>query len=387
MVRIGLVFNTGLAYCRGVLRGIRQYAQSRPDWVLLPVAAEPKAVRSLGGLGLAGAIAQVYSPALADALEALGRPYVNVSGVLTEPGAPWVFSDDEAVGRAAAEHLLDRGLRHFGYFGHRKRGYSVRREAGFRRAVEGPGRSLDCYLERDSPRFDPIEFLWALDEGVQRWLRSLPKPAGVFASNDIWGVQLAEVCRQADLRVPEDVALVGVDNDDLLCEMARPPLSSVVTAAGRIGQEAAAVLDRMLKGAAPPRRPLLVPPVGVVARQSSDVLTMEDPEVVAAVRFIRERAHEPISVGDVARRGTISRRSLERRFRAALDRGVGEEIRRAHLERARGLLANTALPMSVVAKQSGFSDQRQLSVLFRRESGQTPTEYRRLRGVSRLGTP
>jgi LacI family transcriptional regulator len=224
-------------------------------------------------------------------------------------------------------------------------------------------------------------YLWALDVAVQRWVQRLPKPVGIFASTDIWGVQLAEVCRQTGLRVPEDVALVGVDNDDLLCEVARPSLSSIALPTERIGFEAAALLDRILARERPSLRPRLLPPIGVVARQSSDVLALDDPEVAAAVRFIREHSHTSIGVKDVLRAVTISRRSLERRFQAALDRTVWEEIRRAHLERAKSLLAGTAMPMWAVAEQAGFSDPRQLSVVFRQETGLTPTAYRgRVRG-------
>jgi LacI family transcriptional regulator len=380
-IRIGLVFSHGLAYCRGALRGVKQYARAKQDWTLLLVAPEPRAVRSLGRLDVAGLIVHVYTAACAAAVAALGRPFVSVSGVLPDLAGPRIGPDDDAVGRLAAEHLLDRGLRNFAFVGHDNRGYAIRREAGFRRALAARGHAPHGYLERDSVQFNPMGYLWALDVAVQRWVQRLPKPVGIFASTDIWGVQLAEVCRQTGLRVPEDVALVGVDNDDLLCEVARPSLSSIALPTERIGFEAAALLDRILARERPSLRPRLLPPIGVVARQSSDVLALDDPEVAAAVRFIREHSHTSIGVKDVLRAVTISRRSLERRFQAALDRTVWEEIRRAHLERAKSLLAGTAMPMWAVAEQAGFSDPRQLSVVFRQETGLTPTAYRgRVRG-------
>jgi LacI family transcriptional regulator len=376
-VRIGLVISHALAYSRGALRGVRQFARARPDWILLPVAPEPRAVRTLARLDVVGLVVHAYTPALAAAVLALGRPLVNVSAVLPDPWAPRVGPDAAAAGRLAAEHLLDRGLRHFAVVGHPNRGYAVRREAGFRAAVAARGHAAHCHYERTAVPFHPMGYLWALDPAVRRWVRGLPKPVGIFTSNDIWGVQLAEVCRQLGLRVPEDVALVGVDNDDLLCELARPPLSSVALPAERIGHTAAALLERLLRGGRPPRAPLLLPPVGVVARQSSDVLALGDREVAAAVRFIRERSYAPLGMEDVLRAVTVSRRSLERRFRAALGRSVWEEVRRAHLERAKGLLAGTELPMKAVADQAGFSDPRQLSVVFRQETGLTPTAFRR----------
>jgi LacI family transcriptional regulator len=381
MIRIGLVLSQSLAYARGILRGVKQYARSKSNWVLLTVPPEPRAVRPLGRLGIAGVIAHAYDPACAAAVTALDRPHVHVSSTLPGLSAPRICPDNDAVGRLVAEHLLERGLRHFAFVGHHYREFSVGREAGFRRILARHGHVPHCHFEPLAAIFNPMGYRWALDPFVQRWVQELPKPVGIFASNDIWGVQLTEVCRQTGLRVPDDVAIVGVDNDDLLCELARPSLSSVDLPTERIGYEAAALLDRLLRRGKPLPHTRLLPPIGVVARQSSDVLAVEDPEVAAAVRFIRERSHAPTGVKDVLRAVSISRRSLERRFQAALDRTVWEEIRRSHLERAKALLAGTALPMAAVAEQSGFSDPRQLSVVFRQETGLTPTAYRgRFRG-------
>jgi LacI family transcriptional regulator len=199
----------------------------------------------------------------------------------------------------------------------------------------------------------------------------------VSAFYDMWGLQLAEVCRDVGLRVPADVAIVGIGNDDLLCEMSRPSLSSVAVPAEQIGHEAAALLERLMAGSAPPERPIMLPPLGVVTRQSSDILAIGDPDVAAAVRFIRQRGHLPTRVGDVLREVPVSRRSLERKFRQILNRGVSEEIRRVHVDRARALLSGTDLPMSALADHAGFSNATHLSVVFRQETGMTPTSYRR----------
>ena len=375
--RIGLVFSYGLDYCRDILRGVKAFAETRPGWVFTPIAPEPRAVRSLRALDHHGLIAHVYSRELADALAESGKPVVNVSGVLPELDLPRVGVDHVAVGRLAAEHLLDRGFRRFGFVGYAGHAFSVGREEGFRLTVEAAGCVVATYHQREASRRDPTG-LWGWDGALRRWLEGLPRPVGVFASHDMQGVQLSEACRQAGLSVPEDVALVGVDNDDLLCELARPSLSSVALPAERIGFEAAQLLDRLIetggKGAA---RPVLLPPLGVVARRSSDVLAIDDPEIAAAARFIREKSNAPIQVIDVLAAVPVSRRSLERRFRAAMGRGVWEEIRRAHMERGKALLAGTELAMPEVARLAGFSDARQLSVVFRQETGLTPTEFRR----------
>jgi len=176
--------------------------------------------------------------------------------------------------------------------------------------------------------------------------------------------------------VPEDVAVVGVDNDDLLCELARPSLSSVIVPAERVGYEAAALLDRLLAGNKPPRDPLLIPPPGVVSRKSSDVLAIDDPVVAQAVRFLRDSAHLPLRVSDVLRAVPVSRRALERRFQAVLGRGLAKEIRRLHVNQAKQLLANSELPMQTIAERCGFSSQYHFSRTFRKAVGTTPTAYR-----------
>jgi LacI family transcriptional regulator len=377
MIRIGLVFTYNLHYCRGILRGIKRYAEGRPQWTLLLLGPERQALDELRAFRPHGVIAFVFTYALRNALVRLRKPLVNVGGVLPSLDVPRVGVDNVGGGRLAAEHLLERGLRHFAFLGHARHAYSLDREAGFRQALEAAGYGVACHHERGS--FDPMGDLGRLsrDRQLYRWLSSLPKPVGVFACSDTWGIQLAEACLQTGLRVPEEVAIVGALNDDLLCELARPPLTSVVVPTEHIGYEAAALLDRLLAGDKPPQRPLLFPPVGVVTRQSSDVLAIEDPAVAAAVRFIREHGHQPIQVGDVLKAVPVSRRSLERRFQKVFKRTLWEEIRRVHLERAKNLLANSALPMADVAERAGLQSAKQLSVVFREETGLTPTAYRR----------
>jgi LacI family transcriptional regulator len=374
-LRIGLVFSYSLAHCRGIVRGVGDYARAKRDWLFTPIPPEAGGLKLLREAKPDGVIAHVYNETLAEALLVLRKPLVNVCGVLPDLAVPRVGLDDVVIGRLAADHLLDRGLRHFAFVGQPHQGYSRRREAGFRRRVAAAGFRLSRYHE---PRtaFDPRGRLWALDEAVRRWVGSLPRPVGVFTCNDVWGVQISEVCRQAKLNVPEDVAIVGVDNDDLLCELARPPLSSVAIPSEQVGYRAAVMLDGLLRGKPAPRRPVLLPPRGVVARQSSDVLAIDDPDVAAAVRFIRAEAGRPLATADVVDAVTVCRRTLERRFRRALARGIWDEIRRVQLDLAKRLLCDTDLPMSTVAQSSGLSDGKHLSVVFRQELNVTPTGYR-----------
>lgn len=380
-IRIGLVFSHTLAYCRGVLRGIKWYAEAAPHWTFLPVSPEPHSLRTLHAFRPAGVIAHIFSEELARSLARLRAPVVNVCGVLPEAPLPRIGVDDRRCGVLAAEHLLACGLRHFGFVGHRDHGYSLRREAGFREGIERAGAKVANYYESRPRPFDPMGRLWAQDRAIQHWVRDLPKPVGIFAPNDIWGVQLTEICLRAGLQVPEDVAIVGVDDDDLLCEFARPSLTSIALPTQRIGYEAAVQLGRLIRGARPRTRPLLLPPLGVIARRSTDILAVDDTEVASALRFIRQQGHRPLRVKELLRQVPASRRSLERRFRRVLGRSILEEIRRVHVERARQLLTQTDLPLHCVALRSGFSDAKRFATVFRQVTGLSPRAYRRQSGI------
>jgi LacI family transcriptional regulator len=377
VVRIGLAISHSLAFYRDILRGVKSFAGERPDWIFTPIAPERRAIELARPLGCDAYLAHVFSRPIAEALMALRRPLVNVSGVLPDLPIPRVSVDHAEVGRQAARHLLERGVREFGFVGYPDHEFSVERERGLREVAQEAGCRVSAFHERTRGVHEPTG-LWLWDRPLLRWLASLPRPAGVLASHDTQGAQVSEYCRQLGFRVPDDVAIVGVDDDDLLCELARPSLSSVSLPGRRIGYEAAMLLDRWLRDGSPPKDSVVVlPPAGVVVRQSSDLLAIPDPEVGEAVRFIREHAHRPIRVPDVLRAVPIARRALERRFRKWLDRSISEEICRAHMERSRELLVGTDQTIAAVARLAGFHDGRQLSIVFRRETGMTPSAFRR----------
>lgn len=383
LTQIGLAVNHSSAYYRGVLRGIAHYAETRPQWLLISIVPEQQSLQSLSRFRPAGVIASLHMQSLVRAFSSWRRPVVNISAVLPGLRFPRVGVDNDHVGRLAAAHFLERGLRHFGFVGPSDHLYSADRHAAYCQVLREAGHAVACHFTPANLPFDPLGRRWDLDRDVYRWLRALPRPMGLFAPTDDWGIQVAEACRHVGLRVPEDAALLGVDDDDLACELMRPRLSSVIVPAERIGYEAAALLDRLLAREAPPAKPVLIPPTGVATRRSTEILAIEDEDVVSAVRFIREHAHLPLRVPDVLRQVSVGRRTLERDFHKALGWGVGEEIRRAHLERAKRLLARTELPMKAVAEQAGFSDFRHMAVVFRRGEGQAPTAYRRqMRGVA-----
>jgi LacI family transcriptional regulator len=375
-VRIGLVISHSLDFYRDILRGIKTFAIERPQWVFTPIAPETRAIDLFRPMRCDGYLAHIFTRSLARALLAHRKPVVNVAGVLSQLPIPRVVVDHVEVGRLAARHLLERGVSRFGFVGYPRHDFSVQREQGFREVVEGAGLSVTAFHERALRIQDPTG-LWRWNQPLVDWLQSLPKPIGVLASNDVQGAQVSEYCRQLRFAVPDDVAIVGVDDDDLLCELSRPSLSSVALPGERIGYEAARLLDGWLQTSRPPCPAVILPPAGVIVRQSSDLMAVADEYVSAAVRFIDENRHRNIRVDDVLRHVSIARRALERRFRKWLQRSISDEIRRVHLEHSQRLLLTTDLSIAAVAEMSGYCDGRQLSIHFRRATGTTPSDFRR----------
>ena len=292
---------------------------------------------------------------------------------------PAVLADEEAAGRVAAEHLLARGFRRFGGFGYWENAWAVRRAGAFRAAVKARGGTYAAFQHRsvafDTDRPKPVR--GPHQPLIEHWLDALPKPVGILAACDRWGGILLGTCRRLGLRVPEDVAVVGVDNDQAACDLAYPPLSSVALPWERIGQEAGWRLVEQLEGAAPEPSDLRLAPVGTVTRQSSDTFAIDDPEVTQTLAVIAAHADRPLSVADILRQVPATQHTLERKFRRLLGRRMLDEVRRVHVDRARRLLATTELPMSEVASRSGFAGASKLSLDVNRETGVTPTAYRR----------
>jgi LacI family transcriptional regulator len=304
----------------------------------------------------------------------MGIPVVDVLGMVPEAKLPLVHLDDAAVARMAAKQLLELNLRHFGFCGIAGANWSDRRGEAFAAAVGDAG--CGCAFFRMHGGV-PEHYSWEREQDeLAAWLRELPKPAGVMVCSDQRGEHVIEACRRGDVAVPDEVAVIGVDNDTILCELCDPPLSSVDTALDRVGYAAAELLDDLMAGGKPPAESVLFPPHGLVVRASSDALSVSDTDVVTALRFIREHACEPIGVDEVVKHVTLSRSTLQRRFRLLLGRSVHDEILRMRLLRARELLIETDLPLTQIAERAGFQHSEYLSVVFKQRLGQTPGKYR-----------
>jgi LacI family transcriptional regulator len=292
-------------------------------------------------------------------------------------GTPFIDTNGVRIGRMAAEHLLDRGFRHFAFSGFDDLHWSRNRCENFSKRIAQSGFKAHIYKQ---PR-SRASRLWENEQAIMvDWLKSLPKPIGLMACNDDRARHVSGACKVAGLHVPEQVAIVGVDNDELVCELSDPPLSSVALNVERAGYEAAELLDKLMARRRTAHKDIIVEPTYVVTRQSTDIMAIEDSEVVKALRFIRQHANEPIQVGDVLKAVTLSRRALQKRFRSILSRSVHDEIRRVRNEQVAIMLTETNLSISKIAKDFGYAGIEKLSRYFQRDKELTPLQYRKRYG-------
>ncbi|HEX3358211.1 MAG TPA: substrate-binding domain-containing protein [Tepidisphaeraceae bacterium] len=372
------------SYGRAVLRGVMRYANLQRRWELhedIWRAAESRQYfPRCDGAILAGATTDVFNR-----VRRKCPHIIFCSGSANPDRSPVIALDDEAAGEMAAQHLLDRRLEHFGFYGTSPIVQNVanKRFAGFRKALAQHGHKCQA-----SPVHWPEGLTWmthAHRPQLIKWLHALPKPIGIFTADDAVAHDLAASCLDAGIGVPEHVAIVGVNNDDLLCESAWPPLSSVEADYSRMGYLAARMLDQILSGKSISKkdRYILLAPLGVVQRQSTDVLALNDVDVAEAIRYIREHACDPCGVPDVLRHVPVGRRWLERQFQRTLGRTPHDEIIRVRIDAARRLLNQPEISLDEIAARCGFSAYQNFIRTFRNVTSITPAAYRRtaLQGV------
>jgi LacI family transcriptional regulator len=381
--RIAVLVESTRAYGRGLLAGIASYVRQHESWTIYwqERSLRDPPPRWLRGWDGHGVIARIATHELARALRSLQLPTVDLYGWLPNGDWPCVRTDNARVARLAADHLLERGFRHIAYCGFKGVNYSEERLPLFQQCTSDAG--LRCHVYQYT-RFPPSADLAAREQqgvlyrnDLACWLAGLPKPVGILACNDICGQQVLSACRELGLPVPDQVAVLGVDNDDVLCNLSDPPLSSVDPSSTRIGFEAAAKLSRMLSGRAAPRRTVLVEPRGIVTRRSTDVLAIEDAEIADVVRLIRARACTGLTVAELLESCSLSASSLERRFTRLLGRSPKAEIVRVRLQHVVELLAEPDLSLAAIAAQSGFNHPEYLSAVFKKNFGMSPGQYRR----------
>jgi len=387
--RIAVLVETSHASAREALRGMLAYIrESGVHWQLThePRRLEngpPEWLRRWRGDGI---IARSHCPKSMAAIVQVGVPAVELLAVARHPTVPMVLCDDVAVSRLAVEHLIACGLPSFAFVGAKDLFWSDRRLKGFRAALDAAGHDYSVFEFPEHqrlpvPRADRVRQLGA-------WLRDLRHPVGVMAANDNYAALTATACHVAGIEVPHDVAITGVDNDEVFCELAAPPITSVAADHYTVGYEAAKLLASMMdgRGPSPPGAAsgrkaadwvaIEVPPRGIVERRSTEFQAARDPDVAAAVQLIRERYQSPLTVGEVAERLAVSRSTLVRRFSAVLGHGFHDELVTARLREAKRLLADTDLPLEDVAANCGFGLPQQMNRVFRSRLGVSPAAYR-----------
>lgn len=367
---VALLIETSNAYARGLLAGIMAYVRQHTPWsIYLPELGRGDVPPTWRGDGI---IARIESPAIARRLGRTRLPVVDVSAGRHIKSVPWVETDDAAIAKVAADHLLERGFRHLAYCGESRFNWSRWRSEHFSKLARAAGVSVDVY---ESSGTDP----WTKEHnGLLAWVKKLPKPAGIMACYDIKAQQLLDVCRENGVTVPEEIAVIGVDNDPLLCGLTTPPLTSVIPNTHRTGYEAAHLLDRMMGGEKIAAKGHLIPPIGIETRQSTDVLALADREIAAAVRFIREHACDGATISDLLRVVPLSRRVMESRYRKSTGRTPHQDLVRFRIERVKQLLAETDHSLERIATLAGFDHPEYMSVAFKRETGTTPGKFRLL---------
>jgi LacI family transcriptional regulator len=378
--RVVILIDTATGWGRGLVRGIAAYARQKGWHVWIEPHGQSERMRPPLNWTGEGVIARVSNTAMARRLARLKVPIVNVSAIeLKGTQLPRVMLDHRENGRLAAQYFLDKGFRNFAYCGwlkfeHVRRQYRSMAETVAAHGCECPAFALGV---RSSAARE-----WKTQQAaLAKWLRQLPKPLAILT----WaqqGLAVLNACAWAGLPVPEQVAVLTGDDDDLLYDLAVPPLSGLSAPLESLGREAAGLLDRLMAGERAPAEPILIKPTHVVTRQSSDILAVKDPELAAAVRYIREHATEPIQVEDILRHVPVARRSMERKFQDLLGRSPAAEIRRVRLEHATRLLTETTLPIPRVATASGFGSPMYLAHILKQATGMTPLKYRnRMRAV------
>lgn len=382
--RVILLIESSRAYGRGCLQGIAAYVRVRGPWscIHLERGLAESVPAWMERLPADGIIARIENAALVRFLQHRRLPTVDLRGRFHIPGFATFNSDHDAIVKLAADHFLERGFRHIGFCGFAGLDFSDRRRDALILRLANHGLVPHIYEVIDIPHSASTVSVESAGsrhlKELAAWLKKLPNPVGILACNDNRGRQVLDACAMSELAVPEQVAVVGVDDDEVICDLSDPPLSSVQPDAKRIGFEGAAALDRMIRlGKPAPRRVRLISPRQLVVRRSSDVLAVNDSVVSSALKIIQRDACAGLNVEKLLDQMTISRATLERRFERFLGRSPKDEILRLRLNRVRELLVDSEDTLAQIADATGFSSVAHLSVAFKNATSLSPGEFRR----------
>lgn len=377
VLEVAVLVETDYSWGRSVVQGIADYSSKFGPWNLLTDPRDYSRRWSLPDRWRGdGIIARISTPLQLEEISETGLPTVNVDDVYPElPGMGQIRTNEAERAKMALSHFQGRGLKHFAYYAPPSNEYSKECEKAF--VAELNEQNLACHVYKPGYRVTRRIGRDEQHTRVHRWLSHLPRPVAIFTVDARRGRELTEICSMEGISVPDEVAILAAETDELICGLSTPPLSSVLVASQRIGYEAAAMLDAMLKGESPPAQPRLISPTCVIGKQSTDALAIDDVMITKAMRFIQAHAYKGIVVEDVLREVPVSRRFLELQFKKYFGRLPAEEIRRLRLERGKELLSQSDLSVEAIADACGYAGTTQFGVAFRKRFGQTPLAFRK----------
>lgn len=374
---VALLIETSNGYSRGLLEGVIAFTKERANWSVHLTeqergAAPPLWLDSWGGDGI---IARIETDKIGSQLKKFGVPIVDLSAARHVKGVPWADTEDRAISQIAIDHFTERGFKHLAFCGDAGFEWSVKRGNHFRTMAKAAG--CEVYEHQSIARYDARYNLATEKQRIMKWLQSLPRPVAIMGCYDFKAQQVLDACRQLDIAVPSEVAVLGVDNDRLICELSEPTLSSIIPDTKRTGYEAADLLNRIMTGEeVATEQPLITQPLGIQLRESTDTLAIEDEEVAKALQYIRRHATANIRVTDVLRNVTLSRRALEHRFKKWIGHTPHDEIQHVRINRIKALLSDTDLSIHQIADRTGFEHDEYMAASFKRETGMTPSGFR-----------
>lgn len=376
---VALIIESSNEYARKVIHGISKYARENRQWSIFFHEHErgnPDLTWLVNWNG-DGILARIENPKIADYVKNKELPTVDLSSFRLLPHIPYVETNDKKYAEVAAKHLLSRNFRNFAFCGDSQYNWSKLREKHFVRYIKEQG--YPCFVF-DSSAHNAFSFEARLE--MIKWVKSLPKPIGIMACFDSQGQELLESCRVSNISVPYTVAVVGCDNDELVCELAEPSMSSVIPNAVKTGYHAALLLEKLMNGEELEGLEYLFDPLGVQTRQSTDVLATNDKVVVEALDYINKNACNGIKVQDVLEHIYLSRRVFENRFLKSVGKTPHEVIQDVKIKYAKQLLEETDLTVEEIAAKTGFFYAEYFCVAFKRHTSMVPSEYRKLNNTN-----
>lgn len=367
-----------MAFDRSIARGVGDYIRSKSGWIILMDPMMEVTMEGLQHWEPDGIITSIHLPAIKDIATLKEIPTVGFGSYSKELDGylkfPIVTSNQTEIGRMAAQHFINNGMRHFAFCGGDETApWCRQRQQGFTDELAKNDYSCTIY----QPDFEgPVSMPDAVNS-LGNWLNSLPKPCGVFVFFDGWARWVLDACVLQNIQVPQEISVLGVDNDRWLCELSQPRLSSIDANVSNAGYKTAELLDQLMAGSTSVPDLSYIEPSNVVARDSSNYMDFDDPEVAFALRYIKEHACDPITTADVLKVTDMSNSTAYRKFMKAIGRSIHNEIQRIQMNQVKELLTTTNLNVSAIAARAGFENVRYLTQVFRDLTGKTPTEFRR----------